>query len=123
MRIAWTVLGLGMTGLGLVGAVVPLLPTTPFLLLGVACFSRGSETLRDRVLALPVVGAPLAEWRRTRRIRPVVRRRALLLLWSGLLVSAWLCWPATYPVIGLLLVGIAVSSALLLVGRSQTKPL
>ncbi|MBU4568902.1 MAG: YbaN family protein, partial [Alphaproteobacteria bacterium] len=42
-RAAWFVLGVSALGLGILGVVVPLLPTTPFILLAAFAFSRSSE--------------------------------------------------------------------------------
>lgn len=45
LRIFWLVLGLLSLGIGAVGAVLPFLPTFPFLMLTLFCFAKSSEKL------------------------------------------------------------------------------
>lgn len=60
-----TLVGLLMLALGLVGAVLPLLPTTPFLLVALACFSRSFPRLEAWLLDHKRLGPPLRDWRRS----------------------------------------------------------
>jgi uncharacterized membrane protein YbaN (DUF454 family) len=62
-RIAWLILGLGAVGCGLAGAVLPLVPTTPFLLLAVYAFGRSSPVLQNWLMAHPRFGPSIAAWR------------------------------------------------------------
>lgn len=62
-RMLWTGAGVISLGLGLLGIPLPLLPTTPFLLLSVFCFARGSERLHDWLVHHPKFGPPIHEWR------------------------------------------------------------
>lgn len=59
-----TALGLVFLALGIVGALLPILPTTPFLLAAMACFSRSFPRLETWMLNHPRLGAPLRDWRR-----------------------------------------------------------
>ncbi|HRF02044.1 MAG TPA: DUF454 family protein [Pirellulaceae bacterium] len=77
-------------GLAAAGAFLPLLPTTPFLLLAVACASRVSTTWRERLLASRW-GLPVRQWREHRGISLDVRRRAALAI---ALVAAFGLWGA-----------------------------
>jgi uncharacterized membrane protein YbaN (DUF454 family) len=66
--------------LGLVGVFLPLLPTTPFLLLAAACFVRASPAMHARLLAHPRLGPYLEQWRRERSIPLAAKRRAYVLV-------------------------------------------
>lgn len=48
--------------LGVVGIILPLLPTVPFLLLAAFCFARSSETLHNWLLNHPRFGPPIHDW-------------------------------------------------------------
>ncbi|EMB39006.1 YbaN family protein [Treponema denticola] len=47
INIFWIVLGFICLGLGVIGIIMPILPTTPFFLVTVVCFARGSERLKQ----------------------------------------------------------------------------
>ena len=48
--------------LGALGAVLPVLPTTPFVLLAAACFARGSERFHRKLLENRIAGPIIREW-------------------------------------------------------------
>ncbi len=61
-------LGWAFFGLGAVGAVVPGLPTTLFMLLALWAFSKSSQRFHDWLYAHPTFGPPLQQWRNFRVI-------------------------------------------------------
>jgi uncharacterized membrane protein YbaN (DUF454 family) len=63
--------------LGVVGIVLPVLPTTPFLLVTAACYARASTRLYQWLIAQRALGPIINEWRRSRSLPPGVKVRAL----------------------------------------------
>ena len=69
-RFAYLVVGLLFVGLGVLGAVLPVLPTTPFLLVSLWAFSKSSARLERWLLEHPRFGLRLVAWR-TQRVIPL----------------------------------------------------
>lgn len=72
--------GLLCVGLAVLGIFLPLLPTTPFLLLAAACFARSSPALHRWLLARPRLGALIRDWQAHGMIAPAVKLRVTLLV-------------------------------------------
>jgi len=93
-RACWTAAGLTSLALGIVGIFLPLLPTTPFVLLAAFCFSRGSERVETWLLTHPRFGPMVADW----RARRAVPRRAKQLAWATMAAgSVWAWWVMPAP--------------------------
>ena len=73
--------------LGVIGIFLPLLPTTPFILLAGFCFARSSRRFHDWLLAHRHFGGILRAYQSGLGIEPKIRNRALLVMWSGMLLS------------------------------------
>jgi uncharacterized membrane protein YbaN (DUF454 family) len=80
VRALFVALGTIFLALGLVGIVVPILPTTPFLLLAAACYARASERLYAWLLGQPTLGPIIERWRRSGSMAPGVKRRAMIVV-------------------------------------------
>lgn len=63
MRTTYLLIGHASMALGFVGIFVPLLPTTPFVLLAAACYSRGSERFHTWIHAHPRFGPMIRDWK------------------------------------------------------------
>ncbi len=77
-------------GLGVLGVLLPLLPTTPFLLLASACFVRGSPRMAAWLHQHPTFGPILFHWHQNRAIEKKVKRRANYFIVSSFILSIFL---------------------------------
>jgi uncharacterized membrane protein YbaN (DUF454 family) len=66
--------------LGVLGIFLPVLPTTPFLLLATACFARSSRRMHRWLLEQPTFGPILNEWHTHRSMPYRAKRTAMLLI-------------------------------------------
>ena len=79
--------GLAFTGLAIAGVILPLVPTTPFLLLAVACFARSSPRLHRWLVSNRALGSCLEEWRLHKTVPRAAKRKAYLVVVLGFGVS------------------------------------
>lgn len=96
-RLLWIAAGALSLLLGVIGIFLPLLPTTPFVLLAAFCFARGSARCEAWLLDHPRLGPLVRDWRATRAVPLRAKQIASLMmamssLWAGYkLPLAW-CW-------------------------------
>ncbi len=87
-QLLWRLLALASLGAGFVGLFLPVMPTVPFVLLAASAASRGWPRLEAWLLAHPVFGHPIRDW----RTHGAVSRRAKYLAISMMAASACLLW-------------------------------
>ena len=68
-------------GVGIVGVVVPLLPTTPFLLLAAYCYGRGSRRLYYKLISNKVFGSYLRNYLEGKVMSLKAKIISLSILW------------------------------------------
>lgn len=78
---------------GVVGAFLPILPTTPFMILAAGCFARSSPRLEAWLQSHPVFGPMLRDWREW----GAIPRRAKTAAVMGCAVGYALFWFGTEP--------------------------
>jgi uncharacterized membrane protein YbaN (DUF454 family) len=105
-RWAWNACGAACLGLAGLGAVLPLLPTTCFLLLAAACFSRGSERAHRWMFENRWFGRQLDDYRRHRVLPPRVKLWTLGILWLSIAVT---CVAVDHLAVRVVLAGIAAA--------------
>ena len=88
-RYFWLVFGLVATGCGIAGAVLPLVPTTPFLLLAAYAFARSSPRFHGWLVNHPRFGPLIQNWQRHGSIAPRAKRLAMAVM-AATLFSSWL---------------------------------
>lgn len=110
IRLLYFALGAAALLLGLVGVFLPLLPTTPFLILAAFGFSRSSPRLEAWLLHHPQFGPGLVAWR-TRRAIPLVAKRASTIgMTLGLVFFWWLRAPQPLALAAVALLMTLISS-------------
>lgn len=86
LRLVYLALGWVFFGLGAAGVVLPLLPTTPFMLLALWAFSQSSERFHRWLYHHPVFGPRLRQWHEQRVIPWPVKLTALVTMAASLLI-------------------------------------
>jgi uncharacterized membrane protein YbaN (DUF454 family) len=104
VRVSLVVAGTLCVGLGVLGMFLPVLPTTPFLLLAAICYARGSERFYRWLLTNRWFGEYIRNYREARGIPPRQKLLTLTALWLTILVTAHVAitsWPGRLVLIGI----------------------
>ncbi|HEY1147806.1 MAG TPA: YbaN family protein [Pseudoduganella sp.] len=89
MRAAFVIAGFISLALGIIGIFVPLLPTTPFLLLASACFARGSKRMHHWLRSHGTFGRYLRDFEDGRGIPLRGKVLAMAMMWPSMIYAMW----------------------------------
>ncbi len=112
-RRALTAAGILCVAIGAVGVVVPVLPTTPFLLLAAACFARSSDRFYIWLMNHRWFGPTIRDYRERRGITRTTKVVAIVILWGSIAISSFLALDSWLPRLVLTVVAVAVTVHLL----------
>lgn len=106
VRWVFALLGAFFVAMGVAGIFLPILPTTPFLLLAAACFARASSRVYNWLLNHSILGPIVLEWRRHRSIPYRVKIIALITMAASFTVSIVFFVPYWQGQLGMALFGV-----------------
>ncbi len=118
MRRFHLAVGYASLALGLAGIVLPLLPTTPFVILAAWCFARSNPALAERLYENPRFGPLLTTWRDQRAIPLRAKICALLALALSYAMTVWL---VRSPYVPFILAAVMGSVGLYIVTRPSPR--
>ncbi|MEP3427725.1 MAG: YbaN family protein [Roseibium sp.] len=95
-RTTFKLMGSGCVALGIVGAFLPLLPSTIFFIMAAGCFARSSPALEARILEHPVFGPPVIAWREHGAISKTSKIIAITGMSFGYVMFYWSAAPALW---------------------------
>ncbi|PKO20017.1 DUF454 domain-containing protein [candidate division BRC1 bacterium HGW-BRC1-1] len=112
----WIFLGLGWTNvaLGVIGAFLPVMPTTIFMLMAMGCFARSSPRLERWLLDHPRFGPSIRDWRndRSMSLKHKVIAVGSMLVSGGIMMGFLGKVPVWIIAIGLVVIAVGVGFVL-----------
>lgn len=112
-------LGTIFVGLGILGMFLPLLPTTPFLLLAAACYARSSKRFYHWLLHNKWFGSYIRDYKEEKRIPLKVKIFTVSLLWITIILSAIFATDVTFVRIILIIIALCVTIHILSLRTSR----
>ena len=90
MRLVYLTIGFMSLGLGIIGIPLPILPTTPFLLLSMACFAKSSKRFETWLYQTKLYQTYVADYRETKTIAKERKKWILLQIYILMGISIYL---------------------------------
>lgn len=119
VRIVLAACGTVCVALGVVGLFLPVLPTTPFLLLAAACFARSSRRFYTWLVTNRWCGAMIRNYREGRGLSRRHKAAAIAFLWLGIGGTVLFAVSHTWARLTLIGIAVAVTVHLLMIQTSE----
>jgi uncharacterized protein len=108
-RYLYLIVGSLALGAGVLGVFLPILPTTPFVLLAAWCFLRSSNKLYMWVVNNETFGPTVKNYQEGKGITQKTRIRAIVMMWAAISVSVYFFVSNLYVIALMYLIAISVS--------------
>lgn len=102
LRVVLVILGTAFVVIGVIGIFLPILPTTPFMLLAAWCYAKSSRRFYNWIMNNQVFGPIIREWRQHRSIPRRAKRTAMILMPTTFAISIIFFVPLFWVQIGLM---------------------
>jgi len=89
-KLIYNIIGTISLIIAFIGVVLPVLPTTPFVLLSAACYYKGSERLHGWLSSNKVFGPIIRDYEEHKGMKKTTKIRALTIMWAAVLTSAFI---------------------------------
>jgi uncharacterized protein len=119
-RMIFFSLGVTLLGIGAVGVVTPVLPTTPLVLAAFFCFTQSSEKAEKWILNNRYFGSYIENYKTKKGVPYDVKLKSIVFLWITLTASMFIL-RQNIMILVLMIVGVAVTMHILLLKTIKTK--
>ena len=96
-RLTWFILGFIIMIIGLIGIIIPGLPTTPLMILAAACFAKSSQRFYDWIINNKLFGHHVKNYREGKGIPKKIKPIILITLWMFVLFAVFVAIPTSAP--------------------------
>ena len=90
LKLVYNIIGTVSLFFGFIGVLLPIIPTTPFVLLSAACYYKGSERLHGWLSGNEVFGPMIRDYEEHGGMRKATKMKALTIMWVAVLASTLL---------------------------------
>ena len=105
--------GTASVGLGIIGIIVPGMPSTVFFLIAAACYVRSSDRLYQKLISNKIIGPQIRTFREKRAMPMRAKILALLMSWTAITLSVVFAIQSTPLRLLVLLLGIIMTVVIL----------
>jgi uncharacterized membrane protein YbaN (DUF454 family) len=121
MKTLLLILGFLSVALGIAGIILPVLPTTPFLLLAAFLFGKSCDKCHEWLMNHKWFGETLREYKAGKGLKKIVKIRAIVIVWLSIGASSILGTDNIYVRVVLVITALSVSAYLLSLPTASVK--